>query len=304
MPRIKSTFSSPLLVLVIYALLVSSRYIKFDSLQTNDNIYLSMIVLQLLIFILPGIFYSKLRGSGNAKDIKLNKLTAHKAWFVVSCFGVLIFGSTLINTGVFYIFGSGSQYSLYNTFLPLGGSSWTNLVYIVITFAVLPAVTEEYIFRGILLHEYQNYGIATSVILSSLMFAMLHFNLHQLPVYFFCGVVAAYSVYITKSLYASILLHFLNNMYAIFFESILWDVIKAPNSLIFFLFVIVTLFIVFLVLSFNGAENILYVSAIKGEESPPEAQKREGGIKLLFEALVSPSFFACIVLFLIVTLVL
>ena len=120
-----------------------------------------MIVLQLLIFILPGIFYSKLRGSGNAKDIKLNKLTAHKAWFVVSCFGVLIFGSTLINTGVFYIFGSGSQYSLYNTFLPLGGSSWTNLVYIVITFAVLPAVTEEYIFRGILLHEYQNYGIAT-----------------------------------------------------------------------------------------------------------------------------------------------
>ena len=120
--------------------------------------------------------------------------------------------------------------------------------------------------------------------------------------YFFCGAVAAYTVYITQSLWAAILLHFVNNVYAIFFESILWDVIKSPNSLIFFLFVITTLFIVFLVLSFNGAETILYYAGIKGEKSPEEATKKEGGSKLLFEALISPSFLACAILFLVTTL--
>ena len=305
MQRIKGTFSAPLLVLVIYALLISSRYLNINSLKGNSNIYLSMIVLQIMIFILPGIFYCRLRGGNTAKKLKLNKLSAHKAWFVMACFGVLVFGSTLINTATFYIFGGGSQYSLYTTFAPSGGDvSWTDLVYLIITFAVMPAVTEEYIFRGILVSEYSDYGVSTAILLSGLMFSMLHFNLYKLPVYFFCGVIAAYSVYITQSLWSAMLLHFLNNLYGIFFESILWNVIKAPNSLIFFLFVIVTFFIVFLVLSFNGAESILYHAAIKGEKSPAEATKREGGIKLLFEALVSPSFLACILLFLVVTLIL
>ena len=137
------------------------------------------------------------------------------------------------------------------------------------------------------------------------MFSMSHFNLNQFFVYFYCGIVMAYAVYITQSLWAGIILHFLNNIYGLFFESVLWDVIKAPNSLIFFLFVIVTLFIGFLVLSFNGAEKILYYAGIKGEPSPPEAKKREGsGVKLLFEALVSPSFLACILLYLVATLIL
>ncbi|MBE6718458.1 MAG: CPBP family intramembrane metalloprotease [Ruminococcaceae bacterium] len=304
MQKIKSTFTAPLLVLVIYVLLILSRYIKLESLQINDNVYLSMIILQLLIFIIPGVFYCKIRTENNTKSLRITKFSARKAWFVASCFGVLIFGSTLLNTATFYIFGSNDGYSVYNTFSPMGNDSWTNLIYIVITFAILPAVTEEFIFRGILLSEYSSYGVATAVFLSSAMFSMLHFNLNQFIVYFFCGVVTAYAVYITQSLFAAILLHFLNNLYAIFFESILWDVIKSPNSLIFFLFVIMTLFIVFLVLSFNGAENILYTAGIKGEESPPEAKKREGGIKLLFEALVSPSFLGCILVYLIATLVL
>jgi len=77
-----------------------------------------------------------------------------------------------------------------------------------------------------------------------------------------------------------------------------WHIADTRRKIIF------TLFIVFLVLSFNGAENILYTAGIKGEESPPEAKKREGGIKLLFEALVSPSFLGCILVYLIATLVL
>ncbi|MBQ4117074.1 MAG: CPBP family intramembrane metalloprotease [Clostridia bacterium] len=301
MQKIKNTFTAPLLVLVIYVLLLSSRYLDLNSIRFKDNIYLTMIILQLLIFVLPGIFYCTLRGT-DGKKLKLKPLSPGKVWFVFTCFGVLVFGSTLINTAVFHIFGSDAQYSLYNTFTPSGNSQLTNIIYTIIAFAAVPAVTEEFIFRGIVLSDYSNYGVSTAIIMSGVMFSMLHFNLNQFLVYFFCGVVAAYAVYITQSLWAAILLHFVNNIYAIFFESILWDVIKSPNSLIFFLFVIMTLFIVFLVLSFNGAETILYYAGIKGEKSPEEATKREGGAKLILEALISPSFLACVLLFLITTL--
>ncbi len=303
MQRIKSTFSAPLLILVIYGLLVSSRYINLESLKFKDNVYLSMIILQLMIFILPGIFYCKLRGS-IVEKIKVKRMSPSKIWFVISVFGVLVFGSTLINTVTFHIFGNETQTSLYDTFTPLGGSQINNLIYIVISLSIVPAITEEYIFRGIVLSEYIEYGTQTAILMSGIMFAMVHFNLNHFFVYFFFGAVAAYAVYITQSIWSSILLHLLYNLYALFFESTLWDVIKSPNSLIFFLFVIMTFFIVFLVLSFNGAENILYTAGIKGEKSPPEAKKREGGIKLLIESLISPSFLACILLFLVVTLIL
>ena len=302
MQKIKNTFSAPLLVLVIYVLLIASRFIDLDSLQMKDNVYLSMIILQVLIFILPGVFYCKLKDI-DAKALRISPLSPRKIWFVLSSFGALIFGSTLINTATFYIFGNESQYSLYETFSPAGSTQLINVVYIIIAFAVLPTITEEFIFRGVLLSEYSEYGVGTAILISSLTFAMLHFNLSHFAVYFYCGIITAYTMYVTQSLIAPMLLHFLNNVYSIFLESVLWDVIKSPNSLIFFLFVIATLFIVFLVLSFNGAENILYTAGMMGKDSPPEATKREGGIKLLIEALISPSFLGCVIFFLIVTLI-
>lgn len=303
MQKIKGTFAAPLLVLVIYGLLLSSNFIDLEALKLDDNVYLSMIILQLLIFALPCIFYCILRGT-KAKDLRLRPLSISKLWFSVTCFGTLVFGNALVNTAVFYIFGSESSFSVYPNTIPLGGSQVINVIYITIALAIVPAVTEEFLFRGILLNEYSNYGVFTSIILSGLMFAMIHFNLSGLFAYLFCGIITAYAVYITQSLWSAVIVHLLYNLYAIFFEQILWDVIKSPNSLIFFLFVVVTLFIAFLVLSFNEAEKILYSAGIKGEQSPPEATKKEGGAKLFFEALISPSFLACVLLFLIATLIL
>ena len=294
-----------MLVLVIYALMVSSRYINIEALQLKDNIYLAMIILQLLIFVLPTVFYCKLRGKKLTKNIASKKLTGHKIGFVASCLGVLIFGSILLNTASFYIFGGAQQTtSLYNTFNPLNTTSWQNIAYIIISLCVFPALTEEFTFRGVVQTEYSSYGVGVAILMSSLMFSMLHFNLNNFIVYFFCGVLASYTVYVTGSIVSGVILHLMNNMYALFFEAALWNVIKAPNSLVFFLFVVSTLFIIFLFLSFSGAERVLYISGVQGEKSPPEAEKQEGGIKLLFEALLSPSFIGCVIVFLIVTLVL
>ena len=63
------------------------------------------------------------------------------------------------------------------------------MVFITIAFALIPAVTEEFLCRSVFLSEYQSMGMGTAVFFSALLFSFLHFNIHAFPVYFFSGLI-------------------------------------------------------------------------------------------------------------------
>lgn len=86
----------------------------------------------------------------------------------------------------------------------------------VIIMALIPAVIEELMFRGFLLSSFL--GVmkpAFAVMLSALLFAIMHFSAAKLVTTFMLGAVFAYTAYKTKSVYSSMLLHFMNNMLAV-----------------------------------------------------------------------------------------
>lgn len=58
-------------------------------------------------------------------------------------------------------------------------------------FAIVPAVVEEYVFRGVVLGEYLKIETSAAVLLSSLFFALLHFSLGSVLYGFFFGCVFA-----------------------------------------------------------------------------------------------------------------
>ncbi len=87
------------------------------------------------------------------------------------------------------------------------GSLLANLLYL----ALLPALIEEFISRGVLLQGLQSLGVRRAVLLSSLMFALLHLNFNQFFYAFVIGLVMALLVELTDSLYSSMLFHFLIN---------------------------------------------------------------------------------------------
>ena len=89
-------------------------------------------------------------------------------------------------------------------------------IYAAVTFAILPAILEEFLFRGILCHEYERGGVTRAIVLSSLFFGMLHFDLPNLPVYIFSGVILAMVMYATRSLIGAIAAHFLYNIFGLF----------------------------------------------------------------------------------------
>ena len=78
-----------------------------------------------------------------------------------------------------------------------------NLIYM----AVLPAVVEEYLFRGVMFQCLRSCGLFKTAVITALMFALAHGNLNQFLYAFAVGLFLAYLVEASGSVYASMLAH-------------------------------------------------------------------------------------------------
>lgn len=81
--------------------------------------------------------------------------------------------------------------------------------------AVVPAVVEEFVFRGLIYHSYRKNGILGAAVLSAVVFGFMHLNINQLSYALIMGVVFALMVEVTGSMYSSMLAHFAVNSYSI-----------------------------------------------------------------------------------------
>lgn len=86
-------------------------------------------------------------------------------------------------------------------------SIWLSLLFI----AVQPAVFEELLFRGAALTGYRHLGWIKAILMSAVLFGMLHLNLQQGLYAFLFGSVFAFLVQRTGSIFASMLPHFFVN---------------------------------------------------------------------------------------------
>lgn len=113
--------------------------------------------------------------------------------------------------------------------------------------AVIPAVCEELMFRGVILHGLRSrFSEWSSILLSALMFALMHGNLQQLVYPFILGTIMGWVVVRTGSLVSSMLVHFINNFLVVtisFLESTLGFSIGLPNTWWFYLVAFGLLFV-------------------------------------------------------------
>jgi len=124
--------------------------------------------------------------------------------------------------GLFVVIVGGGLSELLSGFLNIEKSSinkqllsdnlWLNILQFKIVASLLVPITEELIFRGLIFKFIrQHKGFIFSVIISSLVFSVLHFSLEMLPFTFVLGVVTAFAFEKTNSLVYPILIHMLVN---------------------------------------------------------------------------------------------
>ncbi|MBQ3047653.1 MAG: CPBP family intramembrane metalloprotease, partial [Clostridia bacterium] len=100
-----------------------------------------------------------------------------------------------------------------------GSSTLTIMSFLleVFTVAILPAVCEETMHRGLLLKGYSSLGIKKAIILSSILFGLMHLNINQFFYATILGFIIALSVIISKNIFPAIIIHFMNNFLSVYF---------------------------------------------------------------------------------------
>lgn len=111
--------------------------------------------------------------------------------------------------------------------------SWINLVVYILSVAVIPAMTEEFIFRGVLLGILKKYGESFAVVTSALLFGLMHQNFVQLPFAFVGGLVFGYITIYTGSIVPAMAVHFANNLFSCIFTSLPKYIGNTPSEIIY-----------------------------------------------------------------------
>lgn len=89
------------------------------------------------------------------------------------------------------------------------------LILSILLSAALPAVCEEFLFRGAILSALEPYGTKRAILITSLLFTLLHGSIIGAPGIFILGVVLGVIAVCTGSIYGSIIYHTLHNAIAI-----------------------------------------------------------------------------------------
>lgn len=97
-------------------------------------------------------------------------------------------------------------------------TSLFSIVVYILNVALVPALFEEFAFRGVVMQPLRKYGDWFAILASAFCFALVHANMVQIPFAFIAGVSLGYFCIKTKSIWTSITIHFLNNFISIIFS--------------------------------------------------------------------------------------
>lgn len=200
-------------MLVVPSIFLVISGINGISLKDNANLYIIMSITSLVCFIIPGFFYCKLSKTSLQKIIPFKKIKFSKLTLLVSVgFATAFVGDyiTEIFVNNLSLVGISNKLNMdYSTYSPL-----ENILYI-LSVAVVPAIAEEFALRGIVLGKLRQFGDSFAVVVSAILFGILHGNIIQIPFAFILGLVFSFIVVKTNSLLPTIIIHFLNNCFAV-----------------------------------------------------------------------------------------
>lgn len=97
--------------------------------------------------------------------------------------------------------------------------------------AVMAPLVEEFVFRGVIMQPLRRFGNHFAVITTAVFFALVHGSPANIVFAFLSGIAIGYVVIYTKSLWAGIVIHALNNATAVFFTEIEALLPNAANML-------------------------------------------------------------------------
>ena len=217
-------FNTNLVYFIIVVLFVCLRICfsmdVFSFLGSSADLVLTLVTQVGLMFVLPLFLFSKLNKTkprATLEDFSFKKAN-YKTVLISIAIGLIVF---ILNIAVSTFFSYILSLLGYHASTSSGTAvapTWGNFFLSLLTVAILPAICEEFTHRGLLLSGYKKLGFKKAVILSALMFGLIHLNVNQFFYATVIGLVLAVVTLYSRSIVPAIIIHFMNNGINVYLE--------------------------------------------------------------------------------------
>lgn len=163
----------------------------------------------LIGLVLPPFLLLKMHGIRLQEAVPMEKTPFSTACLAV-CFGAFV--CTLANYPAEWVI-QWQQSMGYSGVIPSYEVSAEPAVQLLYFFsvAVLPALVEEFFFRGAVLRMFRRFGDGFAVVASAVLFSLFHGNLAQSVFALICGLVLGFLLVRTNCIWVPVAVHFINN---------------------------------------------------------------------------------------------
>lgn len=251
--------------------------LDLESIPANDMRLMTMAG-QILFILLPALLFSKWIYIDVGKIIRIRK----PEWQEVLLFTIGIIILTPLLQSFIYIqnyfldvWAQNSEFfnsikSFFDTLNQMVDKTYANLLsasnifellLVILVVAIVPAISEESMFRGFIQRSFElKLKPYIAILLTALFFSSYHFNPYGFIPLFILGVYFGFTAYMSRSLVIPMILHFLNNFTAVMLYHIFGndELLKSDASVksdelssYLFMLVVLTLLFVLLILVIN-----------------------------------------------------
>ncbi len=200
------------------------------------------ILFSVIIFTLPFILLVKINGK-RVSDLVSFKKPDKKSFLPYYFMGIGFCAfaniSTSIAAAIFENFGVNYDIDFGDSPRGLFGIMLT-----LISTAIIPALAEEFACRGIMLGLLKSCGDAFAIIVSAILFGLVHGNFEQIPFAFLVGLVLGFITVKTGSIIIAIAVHFTNNLISVIFDYVNLSLMEKNTVYIIYLAVCMLLAVI------------------------------------------------------------
>ncbi len=169
-------------------------------------------LLYFIRFAIPTLIINKFLRIGKNKEISFApSVCKSPILMIITSLGLVYSCSYITEALLSAISFSGIKVSSYTVSLPDGPYE---IIISFLSMVILPAILEEMLFRGALLNAFLPYGKNFAIIISALLFSLMHANPHQMLYAFCAGILFAVFACESRSLWLPILAHASVNLFS------------------------------------------------------------------------------------------
>ena len=295
--NLKPHTSAPLLCALLYlCTLAASLFLRGADFSTNTYLLVTGGV-QILTYLVPLVLYGLLFGLPPVRRLRL--CAPHRSSALSSfllCLLLLLFSFTLslllTRVGLLQEQTGNADFSRANPYI------------LFLVAILLPAVCEEFVFRGILLAAFESCGILAAATGASLLFAFAHMDFARLPIYFCAGMLFCAMTYVSRSLVVPVLGHIVYNAASVYLAGYIRGIALHLESFA-LLFILLSAAVGLLSMAVASAASRTYAAyAATGLDSAYTPQKMTAAEKLHGRVSVwfSLPFLMCVLIYIAVVI--